>query len=521
MPQYFVRYVVRKVIMPNTIPKGVPNFSRRDFLRLVGGSAMAATLSSQLANIKWSGTRPAYAAEVSREMHVLNRLTWMPLQRDVDKIRELGVEGYIDWQLNPEAIPDPVMDMVLANVPLVNADFRALKEAQTTDYGIANRTLVWMGVYRPYLSERQLLERVVEFWCDHFNIPVLDDGIDRFIDEREVARRYAFTTFRELLFASAQSPAMMYYLNQDSNGKEHPNENYAREVMELHTLGVDGGYTERDVKEVARAFTGWTVRDGLPNRFFFDMNEHDTDEKTVLGVTLPAGRGIEDGLDVLNILASHPSTARFISAKLCRRFVADKPPQSLIDSTAEVFTQTGGNIKAILRHIFLSAEFTSAVNQKLRRPLDYMVAMLRVTQASVDNGDYLYAYLSQANQVPFSWRPPNGYPDIASAWVNTNGLMLRWRLAMSLVEAERGWINGVSVDPSGQIGPVSTCGELVDKAAALVFPAMDLAAEDRQQLIDLVSDGQGPDRIVDMAIRVDKIPVLVAMLIASPYFQWR
>jgi uncharacterized protein (DUF1800 family) len=495
--------------------------SRRDFLRAAGLAAVG--LSLGLPNIRWSGARPVYAAETAAALHMLNRLTFAARVGDLAEIDARGLEGWLEWQLAPEEIADPVMALINVAMPLLAADYTALKEAAVEDGGYtASVHLTWARVLRAAFSPRQLYEVMVEFWTDHFNVPAGDFILDKVIDDRTVIRKHALGRFRDLLFASAQSPAMLYYLNQDTSSAEHPNENYAREVMELHTLGVDGGYTETDVKELARALTGWTVRDGAPpGRFAFVPSMHDSEEKTVLGLRLPAGRGVEDGMEVLDMLARHPSTARFIAFKLCRRLVSDTPPESLVASAAQVFLDTEGDIKAILRHIVKSAEFAASAGQKFRRPIDYLAALMRITGAEFPDVWLPLYLLEMLGQTPFGWRPPNGYPDVAGAWISTTGLLGRWNMALLLPSAANGETDQLKVDLLPHAAAATTAGELVDAAIALVLPGAAIAPADREQLIAFASDGGGPDMAIDDSYRADRFPALVALLFASPYFQWR
>lgn len=243
---------------------------------------------------------------------------------------------------------------------------------------------LWARIYRAAWSERGLYERMVELWTDHFNVPISDLMPDKIVDDREMIRAHALGRFGDLLYASATSPAMLFYLDNASSSKEYPNENYARELLELHTLGVDVGYTERDVKETARAFTGWSLNDSFPGRFYFDAERHDGGEKVVLGRSLASGRGIEDGLEVLDLLAHHPATARFIAFKLGRMFVEDNPPESFIESTAKVFTSSGGELKETVRHVFHTPEFWASAGKKYRRPLEQFVANLRALYPALE-----------------------------------------------------------------------------------------------------------------------------------------
>jgi hypothetical protein len=331
--------------------------NRRDFLKLGGGMALTIALASK---VQWSGARTVRAAAALQmsdaDMHVLNRLTWGVMPQDIDRIRSLGIEGYIDWQLNPESIDDPLIDVFMADRgAILNADFVTMQATTREDYGILYSAAVWGRIYRAAFSERQLYEHVVDFWTDHFNIPLGDYLVEKAIDDREVIRRHAVGKFRDLLFASAQSPAMLYYLDNAYSNAEHPNENYAREVMELHTLGV-GNYSEDDVRALARILTGWGVNEAFGGgNFFFESDNHDYEEKSFLGRQFAAGRGVEEGLEALDMLATSPATAAYVTRKLVRRFVSDIPTDALVESATGVWLSTDGDIRAVLRHILLSS----------------------------------------------------------------------------------------------------------------------------------------------------------------------
>jgi hypothetical protein len=466
----------------------------------------------------WLHPQPILADALAPELHVLNRLTWGIRTADVAQIQALGMEGYIDWQLNASAIADSAVDDFVASRRLLTMSAAELMPLAGDQYGVVLKTMLWARLYRAIFSERQLFERMVEFWTDHFNVPIGDYLAEKIIEDRDVVRRYALGRFRDLLFASAQSPAILLYLDNAVSSKDHPNENYARELMELHTLGVDGGYTEQDVVEVARAFTGWGVRGG---EFFFDINQHDMDEKIILGVTLPAGRGIEDGLQVLDMLATHPSTAGYIGYKLCRRFISDTPPDSILTSTAAVFTQTDGDLRQVMRHIFMSSEFMQSGGQKFRRPMEMLVAMIRALHPAVgvsDSDTFIYA-LEAPGHLPFFWHPPNGYPDVAGAWMNTNSLLSRWNMALNLGLAGDGYFDGISLNLNALIPSVATAVELVD-AALVYFPAITLSDSDRELLIASISrDGNAQQPVTD-DVRATKLPVLLGLLLSHPAFQW-
>jgi uncharacterized protein (DUF1800 family) len=434
----------------------------------------------------------------------------------------MGIPAYIEWQLAPENIDDPLVNQFLEQNSILLAEEKEMRRAADEDYNNLNQPALWGRLQRAIYSERQLYEKVVEFWTDHFNVPIPDLLVEKVMDDREVVRKHALGTFRELLFASAKSPAMLIYLDNYNSHRDHPNENYARELMELHTLGVDGGYSEQDVKEVARCFTGWTLRDNWQDRFFFDRNMHDDGEKTVLGHRIPSGRGIEDGLQVLDILATHPSTAKFVSYKLCRHFVSDKPDDSLVQAVTQTFTDTGGDIKAMLRYIFTSETFMASQRQKFRRPMEAVVAMVRSLTPGIQVNDYwaLMYWLELLGHRPYHWFPPNGYPDVTGAWLNSNGLLHRWNAAMILPYTSQGWTDcAITLDINAVIPPASTVSELI-KVTSQRLLGFEMSAEDQERLVYFVSDYGDMNQPIDEALRNDRLPTLMGLVLASPYFQW-
>ena len=315
---------------------------------------------------------------------------------------------------------------------------------------------------RAVYSRRQLYEVMVDFWSNHFNI-FAAKGADRWLAtsyDRDTIRPHALGRFSDLLRATAQSPAMLYLDNwlsaspaaafgrlAPNNPRRGLNENYARELMELHTLGVDGGYTQRDVQEVARCFTGWTIRQPRSaGEFYFEPRIHDSGEKIVIGRRIAAGGGISDGLAVLDMLARHPSTARFISLKLARRFVSDDPPTSIVDKATAAFRQTDGDIAAVLRVIFEGPEFfaPATFQAKVKKPLEYVASALRATGAQVEISHQLLRYLARMGEPLFLAQPPTGYPDAAGSWASPDMLLTRINFAGDLVD---GRIPGSRVRP--------------------------------------------------------------------------
>ena len=323
---------------------------------------------------------------------------------------------------------------------------------------VVAQDLVEAKLLRAVYSNRQLEEVLADFWYNHFNV-FLDKGADRYLVtayERDEIRPHVLGKFEDLLLATAQSPAMLFYLdNWQSTGAESAagrrqqrglNENYGRELLELHTLGVDGGYTQKDVTEVARCFTGWTIRQ--PRRvaeFEFNPRMHDNGEKTVLGVRIPAGGGRDDGFQVLHLLAHHPSTAHFISRKLAMRFVADDPPETLVDRMAATFLKKDGDLRAVLKTMFDSPEFWSrgAYRSKMKSPLEMVASSLRAVDANVDFAFGLNNQLTQLGEPLYRKAEPTGYSNSGQEWLNSAGLLARMNFSVALVNNK---VPGVRVD---------------------------------------------------------------------------
>ncbi|MDX1607465.1 MAG: DUF1800 domain-containing protein, partial [Candidatus Competibacterales bacterium] len=344
---------------------------------------------------------------------------------------------------------------------------------------------------------------------DHFSIYQNENRLRllKIADDRDAIRPQALGRFRELLQASATSPAMLDYLDNARSVVDGPNENYARELLELHTLGVDGGYTEQDVREVARCFTGWSVERQGPERgeFRFYPQFHDDGEKQVLGVILPPGQGVADGEQVLDILAAHPSTARFIAEKLCRRLVADTPPKDLVEQVAVSFRNSAGDVRTLLRTILASEAFRQAPDAKFKRPVEYIGALVRTLELTPEHplALPLTHQVQVMGQAPFSWEPPNGYPDTQGYWASTNGLLVRWNTAFGLGRT-------VLAEELGLVPEQLPPDTLVDWLSERLL-RRPLAPDDR-------------DRLIAYALTLppaEQAPALGAMMLASAYFQLR
>lgn len=491
--------------------------SRRNFLKLAGGALATAAAHPVLA---WAAPGGSLPSAADPTLHLLNRITWGARPEEVERARQIGLEAFLDEQLNPFEIDDSAAEIALADLVILNMDRQTSYRLENKEYRCYMALTEGM-VRRSVVTQRQLLERMVDFWTDHFNIPSDELGPDLLVMHREVIRKNALGSFRNLVFGTAQSPAMLTSLDNYLNVAEHPNENYARELMELHVLGVDGGYTETDVKEVARAFTGWTIQDSTETGFYFDPEVHDTAEKTILGHNLPAERGIEDGLHVLSILVNHPSTAHFICFKLCRRFVSDDPPSNLVDSAAAIWMETGGQIAPVLRHILLSQEFFAATGQKLRRPLEFFIGALRATGTTFRDFYIMEEMLQDLAQVPYGWHPPDGYPDVGGAWMNSGGLLARWNTAMRLTHSAYSEQDSrMTPHLHERIGDPQTAGELVDAVALQVFGTL-LNEDARAPFITYVTNGGGADVPADTHMIAEKLGTLYGLMLASPLYQWR
>ncbi|HLX07021.1 MAG TPA: DUF1800 domain-containing protein [Thermoanaerobaculia bacterium] len=427
--------------------------------------------------------------------------------------------------------------------------------------------LLTQKLLRAAESQNQLREVMTDFWFNHFNVSQTNGRARPYLlsYERDAIRPKALGTVRGLLEATSHHPAMLYYLDnaestaapdeptlfgdemQEMRAARRPrgparqpnvpqgrglNENYARELMELHTLGVDGGYTQKDVIEVARAFTGWTVlpsgpaREGIEKRldkarrfgglgfqvdgdFLFRADMHDSAVKKVLGRTLPPGRGIEDGEEVLDLLAGHPSTARHLATQLAVRFVSDRPPRQLIDRLVATYDRTGGDVRALLRTLAQSPEFWSpeAVGAKVKSPFELAVSAVRASGAHVEEPRQLLDWIRRMGEPLYAYQAPTGYPDRADAWVNTGSLLNRMNFGLQFASQR---IGGLDMDlPSLHDGPEPESREAALRTyAALLLPGRDLAATLRL-LGPLVSDPAVAHRI-DEAAPKEALPALPA-----------
>lgn len=444
---------------------------------------------------------PPAGGEVDPDFHLLSRATFGPWPGELWRLKRLGQEAWLEEQLHPDRLTDTACDW---RAERFESLYFSAGDAYEWRKPVLRDEITRHTLLRAIYSRRQLFEVMVEFWTDHLNID-LEKGDCIYLkpsDDRDVIRKHALGNFYDLIRASAKSPAMLVYLDGKSNKVRQgtpdvPNENYARELMELHTLGVHGGYTQRDVQEAARCLSGWTFD---RNRFwalnagesYFRPDWHDAGEKQVLGQRIAAGGGARDLDRLVDIVCGHPSTAKFIAQKLCRRLVCPEPPQALVDRVAAEFTRTRGEIRPMLRVLFRSPEFAASRGQLFKRPLKFMVSALRALRAETLAEMTVVEPLQRMGQGLFQHPTPEGYPDDELPWMGT--LLWRWNFALELA-ANR--VKGVHVN--------------------LAELRRDLHIKPESWFAMLI--GRAPTAAETAALQIPAEPSHVGLILASPAFQ--
>ena len=526
-------------------------------------------------------------------LHVLNRLTFGPEPRDIARVKKIGIPKFIEEQLNPEKIQDSQCEKDLKDyktLKLSNAELYKLYppaemvfkkqraegnpptdeevKAVNKKHQIILQDLTEAKLIRMVESRRQLLEVMDDFWFNHFNVSFQKNKVKWFLPtyEREVIRPRALGKFKDLLYAVAHSAAMLEYLDNAQSvidaryvaeddmmmypkaarkemsdkgkGKKKRglNENYARELMELHTLGVDGGYSQKDVIEVARILTGWSygspqeLKNGKaqPHEVFgfkFRANQHDQGVKTVMGKTYGPNGGEEEGSQLLDFLCEQPQTARFISRKLCRKFVCDNPPQELVDRVSKRFRETGGDIKQTLRAIFESPEFLDPqyYRAKVKSPAEFMASTLRVTGARLDDPLKVSRALYGMGEPLYLCEPPTGYPDEAKAWVNSSALLNRLNFSKNLLRQNSEDSDGPVFVDLPRLSPhlASGDGKAILKDFFKAFLGGDLSASTREVLLKKLDDPEISHAALDDQHKRYEAVQLGTLVLGSPEFQRR
>lgn len=484
--------------------------TRRGALAL-GGAMAAASLLSGCESLEQRLTKAALPPQAfppqglpahSPALRLLHRAGYGPRPGDLAHFAAIGAEAWVDAQLAPMALEEDAR---------LTWRLRRLGDILEPDPGLlfdqddhrVVQALREAALLRAVYSRRQLQARMTEFWGDHFNIYAFKGQGPQLkvVDDAQI-RPFALGKFRDLLGASARSAAMLGYLDNTANRKGVPNENYARELMELHTLVVRGGYTQADVREVARCLTGWTAEKRWHRgRFQFDASVHDPGAKQVLGTRLPAGGGVRDGERVLDILAAHPATARHLATKLCRRFRGDESPQ-WVSRLSGIYQKTGGDIAAMLRPLLLSPDFGNAP-PIFKRPLDYVVSALRALDADTDGGAGVQGHLEAMGQALFAWPMPDGFPEGEAAW--TGAMVPRWNFALALA-------GGTTENTTLDLPGIVAAGEKL----GLTTP---------DAILELVFGGVATDpALADVRAQARFYPSpreFAAVALMSPAFGWR
>jgi uncharacterized protein (DUF1800 family) len=508
----------------------------------------------------------------SPEVIALNRMGFGPRPGDLAALNALGansearLNAYIEQQLNPAAINDDACEAVIAaqGFTTLGKSLAQLWADHTIKEGIdyserirpANET-VQATFLRAIYSKRQLVEVLADFWHNHFNVYGWDNwSASTWVHyDRDVIRANQLGNFRTMLGAVAKSPAMLYYLDNISNTSAGPNENYAREMFELHTMGAenyfgvastvgeddtyrhpaptgaDGKpllYVDEDIYSATQCFTGWRINRDT-GAFVFEDDVHAKYSKIVLAHNIPSGSGQQDGEKVLDIVANHPGTARAVCRKLCRRLISDNPPDSIVLAAADVFyaqRNAPDQLKQVVRTILRSSEFRSTWGQKIKRPFEYTVSVLRATNANYAWGDsFRWRYENMA-QALFSWRPPDGYPDKKEAWATTMPILQRWRMCNFLVDGWKIGGDGANKDDL-RINCRAQMPASVKSAEAIVnfwanrLLGYALPSAEQVSIVEFMAAGKNPQSDLPDSDIDDRLRFAVDLILMSPSFQWR
>ena len=509
----------------DTDAEAAPRASRRGLFKQLGAAAAAGILAPAVSRAQppaAKSSRPLRANQVglpqqlpglidptsgwnSATLRLVNRITMGVTADELARAKRMGSGGYLEYQLNHEAIDDgPVEAFVATKYPLLSQTPAQLYQVSQD---LVRAQLADAALYRAAFSRRQLFERMVELWTDHFNIYVPKVGYLKIADDRDVIRKHALGKFPALLSASAHSPAMLAYLDNTLSRRTSPNQNYAREIMELHSMGVDGGYTQQDVAELARCFSGWSLAGR--GDFAFIPGSHDFGAKTVLGRTIAAmpttagAAGIQDGETMLTVLATHPSTARFISTKIAQWLLRYDPSPALITRVADVYTSTGGDIKAMIRAILTPEQLMDAP-AKYKRPFHLAASALRVTAPTVNNLANVTRQLTTMGHPVFQWDPADGFPDSLEFWAGN--VLPRWNFASALSNLNNADVR-VDVAP---LMRVATADAIVSQMDATFFGGK-MTKRMREQLLAYLSPAP---------TSTARVRETVALALSSSSFQW-
>ena len=569
-------------------------FTRRDFLKLSGTLATVSMLAacqpdqeSPVASQPTTDITTSVANEtptplpaVQLAMIALSRMSFGARPGDNESFLALGssdderLRAYVQQQLNPDSIDDSDFESRYNA-----AGFETLHKSQEQLYAdhIAGNPydsnndeywkwyskpayeLVDATILRAVYSKKQLVELLADFWHNHFNIYFWqDDGVPLLVSyNRDVLRRHMLGNFRQMLEAVASHPSMLYYLNQNNSSDAGPNENFARELFELHTLGAENylgvrdpntvekdangisiGYVDNDVYEAARCLTGWRVDDDVyenedgiekTGNFIYYRPWHDRFNKLVLGKYIPADQSdMQDGRDVLDLLAYHPGTARYIARKLCRRFISDTPPDSVVQAAAAAFTEyrdAPDQLKRVVETILLSDEFKQSWGEKIKRPFEAGISIMRALNSDFTRIPSGVSWMiGMMGQPIFERRSPDGYPDVKEVWANSMSILYRWNFAVGIAE---NWMNDddtgftVKTDLYNQTPTdIRTAEGLADFWINRLL-GRTMSDADRSSVIAVMAQEYGmQEQLSEDHVRY-VLPGMIEVILMSPDFQWK
>ena len=571
-----------------------PTFSRRDFFKL-GGSLAAASLlaacapdeqATGIAGIPTAqtdilnGPTPTPPPLVALPIIALSRMSYGIRPGDIESFLALGgtdderLQAYVNQQLNPDSIDDSDFETrynaagfetLYKTHEQLYADHIASNPYDSNDdaywdwYSKPAYELVDSTILRAVHSKKQLVELLADFWHNHFNIFFWqDDGVPLLVSyNRDVLRTHMLGNFRQMLEAVAKHPSMLYYLNQNNSSDAGPNENFARELFELHTLGAENylgvrdpntvekdangisiGYVDNDVYEAARCLTGWRIDDDLgewedgiekTGNFIYHKPWHDRFNKLVLGKYIEADQpDMQDGMDVLDLLAYHPGTARHIARKLCRRFISDVPPESVIQAAANAFMEfrsAPDQLKRVMETILLSPEFKQSWGNKIKRPMEAAFSIMRALNTDftrVPSG--IPWMIGMMGQPIFERRSPDGYPDVKESWANSMSILYRWNIAVGITE---NWLTNDDQGRTMQTDVYSQTPPEIRSATALAdfwiqrILGRNMSDSDRTAVIAVMTQEYGMDeQLPDDHVRY-VLPAMIEVILMSPDFQWK
>ncbi|HMS00919.1 MAG: DUF1800 family protein [Anaerolineales bacterium] len=570
--------------------------NRRDFLKLMGAFAGASAVVTACAPEQIPGPDPTRVVEppinptgvppepalppVALGIIALNRMAYGARLDDFDAFNALGatdderLRNYVAQQLNPDSIDDSDFETRYAAAGfetlhktqdelyfdhIASNPYNSNDDAYWEWYSKPAYELVDATFLRAVYSKKQLVEVLADFWHNHFNVYFWqDDGVPMLASyNRDVLRAHMLGNFRQMLEAVATHPSMLYYLNQNNSSDAGPNENFARELFELHTLGAENyfgvqdpnsivkdangiaiGYVDNDVYESARALTGWRVDDDIyeyedgvekTGHFLYYKPWHDRFNKLILGKYIPADQeDMKDGRDVLDLLAYHPGTARFISRKLARRFISDNPPDSIVEAAASIFMANASapdQLKRVVETILLSPEFKQTWGAKIKRPIEAAISMMRAVNTDFTKLPGGIPWMcSMMGQAMFERRPPDGYPDVKEAWANTMSLLYRWNFAVGITE---NWMDDeeqqriIRTDIVAQTpAELRTAESLADFWIPRILNR-PMSDSDRQAVIAVMAQEYGTQEELPQDHIDYVLPAMVEVILMSPDFQWK